>query len=322
MNVESGAALNIGMQGGLCMYDTLQGLKIITFVRTTYGRQDLQAHPENINQHWHDYYQMVFVRRGKGALVIDGTFYPVGENEIIIVCPNEPHTFSISSETMETYEVKYTLQEPRLDILRNLPRSVCADTDGAIKRALKQIEAESDALGLYSMDVIALELYKILLLIRRGLSPVAEREKPRKIRDDIEATDAFFESVTAYIDENIDKQFTVKDISEHFYTEYTYFSRLFSAKYGMRLKQYINHKRIALAKELITGTNLSMTEISAKCGFENLHRMERSFKKEEGIAPSDFRRRFKLRRTVRFKEDPKTYYQHEDPFEGGNYEQC
>lgn len=304
------------------MHDTLRGLKINAFIRTTYNRQDLQSHPENVNQHWHDYYQMIFVRRGKGAVVIDGSFYPIGENEIIIVCPNEPHAFSVSSETMETFEVKFTLQEPRLDILRDLPKAVCPDTDGAIKRALKQIEAESDALGPYSMDVIALELCKIFLLIRRGLSPMAEQAKSRKVRDDGEITDAFFESVTAYIDENIDRQFTVRDISEHFYTEYTYFSRLFSAKYGMRLKQYINHKRLALAKELITGTNLSMTEISAKCGFENLHRMERSFKKEEGISPSDFRSRFKLRHAVFFKENPKTYYQNEESTKGGSYEKC
>lgn len=304
------------------MQSILHGLKVNTFIRTAYDRRDLQENPGLINQHWHNFYQLVYVRRGSGAMVINGIFYPIGENDVIIVRPNEPHDFSTVSEKMETYEIKYILLDGFPDILKDAPRYAAGDTDGSIKRALKQMEAESDSLGPYSKEIIALELCKILLLIRRNLSRMESAETAPRIRDEGEPGDALFARVTAYIDSNIDRQFTVRDISDYFYTEYTYFSRLFSAKYGIRLKQYINHKRLTLAKELITGTNLSLTEISQRCGFENLHRMERSFKKEEGISPSEFRRCFKVQRAVAFDQNPKTFYQFGEPNQEDYYEQC
>lgn len=302
------------------MVDMLQALKVYTFIRTSYISTGI-ASDRKINQHWHNYYQLVYVRRGTGSVIIDGTFYPVKEGDTVIIRCNEPHSFDAPQEKLETYELKFVIVNDEKDFLKDGPRFFCHDTDGCIKRAIKQIEQESDAMDPLSAEVIALELCKIFLLMRRELSGI--RDDPSPLQPDASDNgDALLEKINSYIAEHLHKNFTIRELSNHLFMEYSYLSRLFSAKYGIRLKQYINQKRLLTAKEMITGTNLTMTEIAEKCGFETLYRLERIFKKEEGISPTEFRNRFRHKYTVMFDMQPETYYQFENPEKtenGGNH---
>lgn len=302
-------------QKGVCaVTQILPYLKLYTFIRTSYiptGDPD-----EKVNQHWHQYYQLVYIRRGTGSVIADGVFYPVSEGDAILIRVNEPHSFACTREKLETYELKFAVLNEELDFLKDGPRYFCRDTDGCIKRTLKQIEQESDAMDALSTDVIALELCKLLLLMRRGLD-TARKAAAVPAADADDKADALLQKVDAYISQHLYRNFTIRDLSNHLFMEYSYLSRLFSAKYGIRLKQYITRKRLQIAKEMITGSNLTMTEIAEKCGFETLYRLERIFKKEEGISPSEYRSRFRNKYTVMFDTTPGTYYQYENPEQGG-----
>lgn len=290
------------------MLDTLKNLKVYTFIRTAY-MPDEAADSVKINLHWHNYYQLVYVRRGSGSVLLGDTSCPVREGDVVIIRRNEPHSFTTDGDRLETYELKFALLDEKADFLQEGPRYFTNDRDGAIKRSLKQIEQESDAMDPVSREIIALEVCKIFLLIRRGL---AGQDGTAQAPQDDEDTDPLLAKINAYIDQNLHRNFTVRDMSNYLFMEYTYFSRMFSAKYGMRLKQYINQRRLVMAKELITGSNLTMTEIAVKCGFETLYRLERIFKAEEGISPSEFRNAFMNKYHVTFEKNPETYFQFED----------
>lgn len=295
------------------MIEILPYLKVYTFIRTAYIPTG--APEERVNHHWHQYYQLVYVRRGTGSVILDGVYYPVAEGDTVLIRENEPHSFACLEEKLETYELKFSIVNEEKDFLRNGPRYFCRDTDGCIRRALRQIEQESDATDPRSAQIIALELCKLLLLIQRGITQAGQAAAPQPQETEA-ATDPLLQKVDAYIDRHLHRNFTIRDLSNHLYMEYSYLSRLFSAKYGVRLKQYITLKRLRSAKEMITGTNLTMTEIAAKCGFETLYRLERIFKKEEGISPTEYRSRFRNKHTVMFETTPGTYYQFENPEKG------
>lgn len=296
------------------MTGILPYLKVYTFIRTSYIPTGESG--ERVNQHWHKFYQLVYIRRGTGSVVVDGVFYPVTEGDTLLIRVDEPHSFLCSEEKLDTYEIKFNILSEEQDVLRNAPRYFCRDNDGSIKRSLKQIEQESDSMDPRSADIIALELCKVLLLMEREISGARE-ELPAAPAPISEEDDALLKKVDAYIAQNLRRNFTIRDLSNHLYMEYSYLSRLFSAKYGVRLKQYITQKRLLSAKEMITGTNLTMTEIAEQCGFETLYRLERIFKKEEGISPTEYRSRFRNKYTVMFEKNPETYYQYERPEHGG-----
>ena len=298
------------------MLDILPYLKVYTFIRTSYIPTGKEGSSKKLNQHWHSYCQLVYVRRGAGSVIIDGSFFPVSEGDVVIIRRNEPHCFAIFEEKLETYELKFDIVSSEKDFINDGPRLFCRDNEGAIRRAIKQIEQESDTTDALSTNIIALELCKIILLMRR-ISSCPQAEPAAELAETDNKKDALLKKIDGYIQANLHKNFTIRDMASDLYMEYSYLSRLFSAKYGIRLKQYINRKRLMNAKELITGTDMTMTEIATKCGFETLYRLERIFKAEEGISPTELRNAFNHKYHVTFEKNPETYFQFEDT-KGGN----
>lgn len=94
-----------------------------------------------------------------------------------------------------------------------------------------------------------------------------------------------------YIQENPEKKLTRKEVAEYVHLNEDYFSRLFKEKTGFTVKDYIIKEKIKLARELLATTNMSISIISLKTGFDNFSHFSRTFKKCEGITPNDYRER-------------------------------
>ena len=284
------------------MLQLLQNIKVNIFIRTHYTPKKCHR-TGGLGFHWHNYYQLVYVRRGSGILIIGDTTYSLSNTDAILIRPNEPHAFD-TSERMETYEVKFVFSGGSEDSLLWGPRYFCRDTAGGIRQALQQMEAESERADPFSRSLVTLSFARILLLMHRELAETGtvSRESPQQ------SADVLLEKINSYIDRNLERRFTVKDMATHFYTEYTHFSRVFSANYGVRLQQYINRRRIDRARELLTSTSLPVAEIAVKCGFENLSNLERNFKRAEGISPTQFRQYYQNVFVTTFEECPEFHH--------------
>ena len=66
--------------------------------------------------------------------------------------------------------------------------------------------------------------------------------------------------------------------------------RAFTAEYKLAPVQYLQTCRLLLAKNLLTDTQLTVTELAMAAGFESLRRFNELFKKQYGLAPTDLRR--------------------------------
>lgn len=72
-------------------------------------------------------------------------------------------------------------------------------------------------------------------------------------------------------------------------TNRTYFTRLMRQEYGQSFTEYVNHKRVLHAKQLLCSEPLSLEEISMRSGFTNASSFCRTFKRITGITPSSWR---------------------------------
>jgi AraC-like DNA-binding protein len=71
-----------------------------------------------------------------------------------------------------------------------------------------------------------------------------------------------------------------------------HFSRSFKRTFGESPHQYLLRRRIERAKELLRGTNRSVTEISLDVGFRSLGSFSSGFRALVGESPSDYARRW------------------------------
>ena len=98
------------------------------------------------------------------------------------------------------------------------------------------------------------------------------------------------ESVTSYIDENYaSNTLCLNDIASEANVSPAYLSALFKKKQGVSISDYITTQRINAACRYLTATNMTLKEISMKCGYANQYYFSTSFKKKMNVTPSAYR---------------------------------
>ncbi len=99
-----------------------------------------------------------------------------------------------------------------------------------------------------------------------------------------------------YINDNYNKNLSLKETSEKFYLSYYYLSRLFKEVTGFTFVAYVNIIRVNKAKLLIDETDEKLEAISEIVGFGSQKQFVRVFKTLYGISPSKYRSIAKRRR--------------------------
>jgi AraC-like DNA-binding protein len=85
---------------------------------------------------------------------------------------------------------------------------------------------------------------------------------------------------------------TVASIADSLHVSPNYLSGLLRTLTGQSTQQHLHNKLIELAKEKLSTTNLSVSEIAYELGFEHLGSFSKLFKTKTNLAPLEFRRSF------------------------------
>jgi AraC-like DNA-binding protein len=101
---------------------------------------------------------------------------------------------------------------------------------------------------------------------------------------------AWAQELKDMIQDHIDTNLTLKEISRNLDINPSYLSREFSKHFdNLSFGEYIRKQRIEKAKELMKGTH-SLTEVAYITGFSDQSHFSRIFKKHTGQSPSEYRR--------------------------------
>jgi transcriptional regulator GlxA family with amidase domain len=97
--------------------------------------------------------------------------------------------------------------------------------------------------------------------------------------------------VQAFLAANLDRDVDLPAIARQAALSPYYFSRQFTAYVGVPPYRYLIGLRIARAVELLRDTELSVTQICSRVGFNSLSHFTTTFRRHTGLSPSDYRRR-------------------------------
>src|SRR6267142_269944 len=85
---------------------------------------------------------------------------------------------------------------------------------------------------------------------------------------------------------------TVQYLSEQLNVSPSYLSDMLRSSTGQNAQQHIHSKLIEKAKEILTATNLSVSEIAYRLGFERPQSFSKLFKSKTNLSPMEFRQSF------------------------------
>ena len=96
-------------------------------------------------------------------------------------------------------------------------------------------------------------------------------------------------SIQDYIDQHYSEDISRNILTDIFYLDPDYASKLFKKELGISFKNYLIQKRIEVAKNLLENTDLPVNTIADNVGYGNYSYFTRIFKKVMGVTPIEYR---------------------------------
>ncbi len=246
-------------------------------------------------RHFHNVYEMVYVCSGKALFQIENFCYEAGEKSLVFISKLEAHSVKILEGEYRRYylllspfQLERTLEDPRLRaIFVSRPAGFChcfsvAEIAGKAEALLAVMAEETQNQGELS-DVYCKALLNQLMVdcyrLRGSLFPTAEQKRDHAVYQ-----------VQSYLDRHFAEDLSISDLAQKFFLSPSYLSHAFRSWSGCSPKQYIMHCRISCARELLMTSDLSVSSVSARCGFGDVNNFIRFFRRETGMTPAHYRK--------------------------------
>lgn len=96
--------------------------------------------------------------------------------------------------------------------------------------------------------------------------------------------------VIHYLGQNMDHMISRSEAAQHACLNEDYFSRAFKKETGMGYKEFVLKQKVDYAVKLLTNTDLPITVIASKVGYDNYNNFTQMFRKLTGRTPTDYRK--------------------------------
>lgn len=258
-----------------------------------YDNTDYEEYPV----HWHTCVEIIMPVKGDYRLTINGTQTVLQPDDILIVCPGVlHHLYACSGE-------RYILQAELTKLYSSSPlssaismiypgivitRQHCPDIYSRTHQLMTEIVSEYFSIPpmLFYDSAIYARMTEIFILAARSYSSVdtvSENETKQK-----EYIDTFTQ-ICCYIDEHCSEDISLDDAAKMSGFSKYYFNRLFKRFTSKTYYRYLNQKRIEKAEQMLSSTEMSITDIGAQCGYSSMPSFIRMFKIMHGCTPTQFR---------------------------------
>lgn len=224
--------------------------------------------------------------------------------------PGVEYTHYKDQCTFDYFLKKHKLKEPALDVLAGIVRG--ADTDRHdIATQASGLWAISAGLAFnFGDDQELLEkgmlLYDALYSWAKHLQKERHTQNPTeqllievfenfiKQKKNKRKTPLWAKEIKELIQDHIDTNISLTEISKNLDINPTYLSREFSKYFNnLSFGEYIRKQRIEKAIEYLKGSGFSLTKIAYLTGFSDQSHFTRIFKKHTGKSPSEYKRGLK-----------------------------
>lgn len=243
--------------------------------------------PDTIsNRHCHDTYEILFLEEGEGIYIVEGCEYKIFPGTIMFTKPFEYHCISINEGSpYERSLVKFAETTVDEDLRRLLER-ICGTEDcGCFYPPQEVSEAVKNVFDRYHISEKMPEEEKAIymkLLTSELVVLLSSGNGERFVSNE----EDIGIKLLRYINDHLDKDVTLDNLSKRFFASKYHLCRAFKRKNGVSIHNYVTHKRVMHAKQLIDFGE-SAASAAYKVGFGDYSAFYRAYVKIIGSSPSE-----------------------------------
>lgn len=269
----------------LIRYDKMRHIRI----------QSQSVHQET----WHEHgvLEIGLVQEGSLCLHQQGQSFPIDTDELYVINAYEPHSLKGAQENTNVLRVWLSHQFAReyFPGIANtfFSQQVITPAQGNTHRQLRQLLLEAaDAYfreAPHGSLACAAALGNMVALLLRNI-PYTIHSEGRK-RMGMQRTGRM-QRIAAYLDEHYQQRVTLAQLAEAEGLTPAYMSRIFTELFGMSFQSYLNLLRLEQALPLVKDPSVYLLDICMECGFSDTRYLNGVFRREFGISPMEYRRRY------------------------------
>lgn len=234
-------------------------------------------------------YVMIYCTSGRGTVTIADKRYKIKDYDFVLLPANVPHSYSADdSDPWSIYWVMFMGEKGEIfEKSVPLPISVPPSTHSRIEQRMELFES---CFSLLSGEITLEKMNYAIIIFAHFISSFVYVDLLNNTLSQPEYAPQSISRVTHYMSENVERNITLSELASYAGYSESYFYRKFIAETGFAPIDYFIHLKINSASILLIKTDMSITQISAKLGFNNPDYFSRLFKKIVGITASEFRR--------------------------------
>jgi AraC-like DNA-binding protein len=246
-------------------------------------------------------HELVFAVAGKARIRVPGQEFELARGDLLLVEPGVDHA-EIPTEPAQSYVLCWVIVDRNHAIIAHTSRSHAGDLSGGPFLELHgrtNLQSITVALGAelsaraWSWEVAAGALLQYLSCflvrrIRRGQSvPLGQPESPTVAHDPVAWE--IVQNALAYCRANVHRRLRVAEVARAVGYSASRLSHLFSAYVGQSIGDYVRSTRLAAARELLVRSDLTISQIGARVGYDDPAHFSRAFSRAQKISPRAFR---------------------------------
>lgn len=256
--------------------------------------------PCSRESHVHEFYQIIWFRRGHGTHSVDFTDYPVADNTIFFIAPGQVHSFDQNTgyegiiihfnasfladeDSSESIFLKYDV----FNAYDSLPYyKVSNDEADRLITIVNEMNREYLLTSAFAhKDYMQYLLRLFLIRVQRS----GERQEQPKLYVSSVANRAFVR-FRQLLEQNFRRVHTVNEYAEMLNISSRTLTNYVAQSTSRTPLQIINERIVLEAKRQIQHSPLSVKEIGYQLGFEDPSYFVKFFKRLTGKMPREFRR--------------------------------
>lgn len=234
---------------------------------------------------------LIYCIEGEGFIEISGLQRKMMKNQFIVIPAGKPHKYgSIDSNPWTIHWAHFTGElakyfVPENPDINNLRPKENTRNDRRIRLFEEIYQTLSMGFSRENLEYTSL----CLLYLLGTFKYITQFERIRVVNQH-----NLIEKSISYMQDNIHKRITLKDIAWHCSLSISQYSRIFKEKTHCTPMNYYNNLRIQTACQMLDHTDMNIKEVAYDLNFEEQFYFSRIFKKTMGSSPNEYRKRKKV----------------------------
>lgn len=261
---------------------------------------------EKSHWHYHNHYEISFITEGSGKRIVADSIEEFQPGDLVFLGKNLPHVWIVDKEqkllTERTLEMVFlqfnseVLSQPMLSLTEfsNVQKAVVLSECGLqiTGQTLNEVSELMLQLPYLKGFDRMITFLKILDIIGRSDSLIKLASKSF-LKSRFTTGNKRIETIHEYLMNNYRDEVDLARLSELVNMAEGSLCRFFKQNMGVTIFECLNKIKVDFACKLLMDKDLSVFEVCLDSGFNNLSHFNKQFRKYTGVAPLEYRKRFR-----------------------------